>query len=174
MPAAKPVLQVEECATEMVAAQTNIGVPSSAGPHLVARALAARTELHSISPAAQPRKTGSFQPRVPAIIGEATYRGTIAVEGTISGQLGAAASTLIIKQRPSNGSSQPELNGELSFKDMLRINGHVAGRVFSYKGTLIVDTSARVVADINVAVCVVSGTVEGDIIGHERVEVAPG
>ena len=52
--------------------------------------------------------------------------------------------------------------------------GHVAGRVFSYKGTLIVDTSARVEADINVAVCVVSGTVEGDIIGHERVEVTPG
>jgi cytoskeletal protein CcmA (bactofilin family) len=103
-----------------------------------------------------------------------TYRGAISVEGTLSGQLGAAASTLTIKQRPGNGASEPELDGELSFRDLLRINGHVAGKVFSQKGTLIVDTSAKVEADINVGVCVVSGMVVGDIVGHERVEVTPG
>lgn len=98
------------------------------------------------------------------------------VDGIITGQLGAAGSALTIKQRPRSGSdeSQPELDGELSFKDLLRVNGHVAGKIFSYKGTLIVDTSARVEAEINVAVCVVSGTVVGDIVGHERVEVGPG
>src|SRR5882762_4200744 len=95
------------------------------------------------------------------------------VDGIITGQLGANGSALAIKQRPRNGSPdpQPELNGELTFKDMLRINGHVAGKIFSYKGTLIVDNSARVDADIDVATCVVSGTVNGDVVAQERVEL---
>jgi len=174
MPAAKPALIEEACALNAVAAHAGVATLSAPTPHLLPRPAAARPELHSVAPTAQPRKTASFQPRVPVITGEATYRGTIAVEGTICGQLGAAASTLTIKQRPGSGSSAPELDGELSFKDLLRINGHVAGKVFSYKGTLIVDTSARVEAEINVGVCVVSGTVVGDIVGHERVEVTPG
>jgi cytoskeletal protein CcmA (bactofilin family) len=37
-----------------------------------------------------------------------------------------------------------------------------------------VDASAKVEADINVSVCVVNGTVVGDIIGHQRVEVTQG
>ena len=81
---------------------------------------------------------------------------------------------LTIKQRPRNGSGGPELVGELSFKDMLRVNGHIAGKVFSDRGTLIVDVSARVEAEIDVRICVVSGMVVGDIIGHERVEVGSG
>ena len=127
-------------------------------------------------PITQSRRETSFQPRVPVIIGEATYRGTFSVDGIISGQLGPAGGALTIKQRPKSGAidSQPEFNGELSFKDMLRINGHVAGKVFSYKGTLIVDTSAKVEAEINVAVCVISGIVIGDVVGHERVEVGSG
>ena len=173
MPAAKPVLQEEACAPELVAAQSVTSL-SPAGPTFVARPPSTRTELHSVPPPAQPRKAASFQPRVPVITGEVTYRGAISVEGTLSGQLGAAASTLTIKQRPGNGASEPELDGELSFRDLLRINGHVAGKVFSQKGTLIVDTSAKVEADINVGVCVVSGMVVGDIVGHERVEVTPG
>src|SRR6185369_10025383 len=169
MPAAKPALQDEAYAPDTVAARAGVATLSAPAPHLLTR-----PELHAVAPTAQPRKTASFQPRVPVITGEATYRGTVAVEGTICGQLGAAASTLTIKQRPGNGSSAPELDGELSFKDLLRINGHVAGKVFSYKGTLIVDTSAKVEAEINVGICMVSGTVVGDIVGHERVEVTPG
>ncbi len=174
MPAAKPVLQAEMCAPDLVAAHSNISAPNVIGPNVLTQPVAARPELHSVSPPVQPRKAAAFQPRVPVITGEATYRGTLAMDGTICGQLGAAASAVTIKQRPGNGGAEPELRGELSFKDLLRINGHVAGRVFSYKGTLIVDASARVEADINVGVCVVSGTVVGDIIGHERVEVTPG
>ncbi|MFN2577993.1 MAG: polymer-forming cytoskeletal protein [Pyrinomonadaceae bacterium] len=123
-----------------------------------------------------PRKETSFQPRVPTITGEASYRGSIPVDGIISGQLGAVGSAISIKQRPKNGApdSTPELDGELSFKDMLRINGHVAGKVFSCNGTLIIDTSAKVEAEINVAVCVISGIVIGDVIGHKRVEMGAG
>jgi cytoskeletal protein CcmA (bactofilin family) len=54
---------------------------------------------------------------------------------------------------------------------MLRINGHVAGKISSNNGTLIVDGSARVDASIDVGVCVVSGTVNGDVVAQERVEL---
>jgi len=120
-------------------------------------------------------KETSFQARVPVITGEATYRGTIPVDGIISGQLGAGGSALTLKQRSRNNSENlaPELDGEITFKDMLRINGFVAGKIFSYKGTLIVDNSARVDADIDVAVCVVSGTVNGDVVAQNRVELGP-
>jgi cytoskeletal protein CcmA (bactofilin family) len=118
----------------------------------------------------------TFQPRVPVLQGEATYRGWLPVDGIVSGQLGASGNTLTIKQRPKNGfvESVPELDGEINFKDMLRVNGHIAGLVVSEKGTLIIDASARVDACIDVAVAVISGTVNGDVIGHERVEVGPG
>ena len=95
MPAAKPALQEEACAPDLVAAQANVNAIGPSGPHLVtrppaARPPAARPELHSVSPP-QPRKAATFQPRTPVITGEVTYRGTIAVDGTICGLLGAAA-----------------------------------------------------------------------------------
>ncbi len=116
----------------------------------------------------------NFQARVPVITGEAIYRGSMPVDGTISGQLGAG-STLTVKQRPRGGPTEsvPELDGELSFKDMLRVNGYIAGKVRSQNGTLIVDLSARVDADIEVGVAVISGIVNGDVIAHERVELGP-
>src|SRR5258706_2369429 len=126
---------------------------------------------------ARPRRDAgaNFQPRVPIVTGEATFRGWMAVDGTISGQLGASGSTLSIKQRPRGGpiEKQPELTGEITFKDMLRINGHVAGKVSSPKGTLIVDASALVDGDIDVGIVVISGTVNGDVVGHQRVELGP-
>src|SRR2546423_229491 len=114
-----------------------------------------------------------FQPRVPVITGEATYRGILSMDGLISGQMNAAGGAISIKQRPRNGksSSTPELDGEISFKDMLRVNGHVAGKLLSEKGTLIVDTGARIEAFIQVGVAVIGGTVDGDVIGFERVEL---
>jgi cytoskeletal protein CcmA (bactofilin family) len=128
-------------------------------------------------PVARPRRDNgaNFQARVPVITGEAIFRGSMPVDGIISGQLGAAGSTLAVKQRPRNGpiASGPELDGELNFKDMLRVNGHIAGRVTSQNGTLIVDPSARLDADIDVGVAVVSGIVNGDVIAHERVELGP-
>jgi cytoskeletal protein CcmA (bactofilin family) len=128
-------------------------------------------------PTARPRRDNgaNFQARVPVITGEAIYRGSMPVDGIVSGQLGAGGSMLTIKQRQRSGpvESVPELDGELNFKDMLRVNGHIAGRVTSQNGTLIVDSSARVDADIDVGVAVISGTVNGDVIAHDRVELGP-
>jgi cytoskeletal protein CcmA (bactofilin family) len=128
-------------------------------------------------PIARPRSNNgaNFQARVPVITGEAVYRGSMPVDGTISGHLGAAGSSLTVKQRPRSGpvGSVPELTGELIFKDMLRVNGHIAGKVTSASGTLIVDPSARVDADVEVGVAVISGIVNGDVIAYERVELGP-
>ena len=129
------------------------------------------------TPTARPRRdTGAnFQPRVPIITGEATFRGLMPVDGIISGQLGASGGALTIKQRPRSGpvNAEPELAGEICFRDMLRVNGHITGKVTSQKGTLIVDASAVVDGDIDVGVVMISGTVNGDVIGHERVELGP-
>jgi len=115
----------------------------------------------------------NFQPRIPVIVGEVRYRGPLLVDGLISGQPGASGGNLTVSQRPHYvaANSVAELSGEISFRNMLRVNGHIAGKVVSQKGTLIVDASARVDADIEVAVAVINGTVNGDVIGYERVEL---
>jgi len=180
MAAVKPALQKESGRDDAPAAtpHNNVAHLADALPRRVTQTSASSpTGIRPVTlPINHPRRETSFQPRVPVITGEATYRGAFPVHGTITGQLGAAGSVMTIKQRPKSGptDSQPELNGELSFKDMLRISGHVAGKVFSYKGTLIVDGSAKVEAEIDVAVCVISGIVIGDVVGHERVEVGSG
>src|SRR4030095_6750885 len=170
MSAAKPALQPEPVTiTQLKDGRHDPGASLLAtGPR--------RIENSPIQFPTPPRKDRSFQARIPVITGEATFRGLMSVDGIITGQLGAAGSVMTIKQRPRNGSADPtpELNGEISFKDMLRVNGHVAGKISSSKGTLIVDGSAKVEAEINVGVCVISGIVVGDVVGHQRVEVGPG
>lgn len=114
-----------------------------------------------------------FQAKVPVITGEAHYRGRIAVDGVLSGQLGANSGCFSVKQKPKAFSAEPEMEGELNFRDTVRVNGHIAGSVSSLKGTLIVDVGARVDARIDVAVAVISGTVNGDIVARDRVEIGP-
>lgn len=115
-----------------------------------------------------------IQTRVPVIIGEVTFRGTIPVDGIICGQPGANGGALSVRQRGRTYfGTEPELNGEIRFIDMLRVNGHIAGSVYSRKGTIIVDSAAQVDADIEVAIAVINGTVNGDIVAHQRVELAP-
>jgi len=116
----------------------------------------------------------SFQAKAPVIIGEAAFTGTMPVNGLLFGHVGTNGGTHTIKQRINSGFfDSPELDGELTFKEMLRVNGYIAGSVCSQKGTLIVDSMARVDADVEVAVAVIGGTVNGDIIAHQRVEVGP-
>lgn len=113
-----------------------------------------------------------YQTRLPVIVGEAQYKGTLRLDGMGSGQLGGSGGSLSVRQR-TRPLQEPEFSGEVSFRDMIRINGHIAGSVYSQKGTLIVDISAQVDADIDVAVAVISGTVHGDIIARDRVEIGP-
>ncbi len=120
----------------------------------------------------QRAESRDLQTRVPAIIGEVIFRGMVAVDGIISGQPGANGGALSARQRGRTFfDSDPELNGEIRFIDMLRVNGHIAGSVFSKKGTLIVDTTAQIDANVEVEVAIISGTVTGDIVAHQRVEL---
>jgi cytoskeletal protein CcmA (bactofilin family) len=63
------------------------------------------------------------------------------------------------------------LTGEATFKAMLRVDGHLSGRVSSDSGTLIVGNNGQVDADIQVAVAVIHGTVNGDIVASQRLEL---
>jgi len=188
MAPAKAALKLEPTtATEPLTEKVTRGTPtlSSQIPPRLPNALA-RTEQPRPLPianvpaalqTARPRRDAgsNFQARVPIVTGEATFRGWMPVDGIISGQLGANGSTLSIKQRPRSGpvEMQAELTGEITFKDMLRINGHITGKITSPKGTLIVDASALIDGDIDVGVVVISGSVNGDVVGHERVELGP-
>ena len=64
-----------------------------------------------------------------------------------------------------------KLTGETHFQAMLRIDGHLTGTVASETGTLIIGSSGQVDADISVASALINGTVNGDIIVTERLEL---
>ena len=76
-------------------------------------------------------------------------------EGTLSGFVGGGT----------------VLTGEANFKAMMRVDGHLSGRVTSSSGTLIVGANGKVDANIEVAVAVIHGTINGDIIATQRLEL---
>lgn len=63
------------------------------------------------------------------------------------------------------------LTGETSFQAMLRVDGHLTGSITSKDGTLIIGSSGQVDANIKVASAVINGTVNGDIVASERLEL---
>src|SRR5256885_17184144 len=117
--AAKPALQPEPGTV----ANSEISLVSRT-PRLTAMpVLASIISVPKIRPvpSEQLKKETSFQPRLPAITGEAHYRGSFPVNGIISGNLGATGSTMTVKQRPRPVAVHgPELHGEPSFKHVLR------------------------------------------------------
>ena len=118
-------------------------------------------------------RSSEFRDKVPVITGECHFKGLMTVDGMLSGQMGAQRG-VSLKQRPSTAFfSEAELAGEFHFKDMVRVNGHIAGTVYSQNGTIIVDAEAHVHANVDVAVAVISGTVTGDIVARDRVELGP-
>jgi len=113
------------------------------------------------------------QTKLPVITGEAQCKGLLNLDGIASGQLGGSGGSLSVRQRTRSFFCEPEFSGEVSFRDMVRVNGYIAGTVYSKKGTLIIDLSARVDAHVDVAVAIIGGTVHGDIVARERVEIGP-
>lgn len=63
------------------------------------------------------------------------------------------------------------LTGETNFKSMLRVDGHLTGKVGSEGGTLVVGATGQVDANVAVAAAVINGTVNGDIVATERIEL---
>ena len=63
------------------------------------------------------------------------------------------------------------LTGETTFQAMLRIDGHLTGQVSSESGTLIIGSTGQVDANIMVSAAVINGTVNGDIIVTDKLEL---
>lgn len=63
------------------------------------------------------------------------------------------------------------VTGEANFKAMMRVDGQLSGRVTSTSGTLIVGANGKVDANIEVAIAMIHGTVNGDIIATQRLEL---
>jgi cytoskeletal protein CcmA (bactofilin family) len=76
-------------------------------------------------------------------------------DGTVSGFVGTGTT----------------VQGEATFRGMMRIDGHLIGSIKSEDGTLIISSGGKVDATIAVAVANVNGTVRGDIIATERIEL---
>ena len=76
-------------------------------------------------------------------------------DGTLSGFVGSGTN----------------VTGEASFKSLLRIDGHFSGRISSPTGTLIVGSGGQVDANVEVAVAQIQGTVNGDIVACQRIEL---
>ncbi|MGH9966695.1 MAG: bactofilin family protein [Pyrinomonadaceae bacterium] len=124
------------------------------------------TEKQDASAYSQPRTYSSYQGTTETKSAEAAPPGAKAMtesetiardikEGTLSGFVG-------------NGT---QVTGEATFKAMLRVDGHLSGRVSSSSGTLIVGANGKVDANIEVAVAVIHGTINGDIIATQRLEL---
>jgi cytoskeletal protein CcmA (bactofilin family) len=76
-------------------------------------------------------------------------------EGTLNGFVGAGT----------------VLSGEVTFKGMLRVDGQVTGHITSEGGTLIVSAGGQVDANVDVAVAVISGIVNGDVTANKKIEL---
>jgi cytoskeletal protein CcmA (bactofilin family) len=76
-------------------------------------------------------------------------------EGTLSGFVGSGT----------------VVTGEATFKAMMRVDGHLSGRISSGSGTLIVGANGKVDANVEVAIAVIHGTINGDIIATQRLEL---
>lgn len=125
------------------------------------------TEKQEASPYTAPRTFNSYQPTTPEVKPQPEYSQTAKAlteseslareikEGNLSGFVGSG--TIV--------------TGEANFKAMMRVDGHLSGRINSSSGTLIVGANGKVDANIEVAVAIVHGTVNGDIIATQRLEL---
>ena len=76
-------------------------------------------------------------------------------DGTLSGFLGTGI----------------DLKGEVNFKELMRIDGHFNGKINSEMGKLVIGDSALVEADVTVAFAQIQGTLNGNVIASQRIEL---
>lgn len=107
------------------------------------------------SPSPEPKPTAEVTPGSNRAMSESETIARDIKEGTLSGFVGSG--TMV--------------TGEANFKAMMRVDGHLSGRVSSTSGTLIVGSNGKVDANIEVAVAVIHGTINGDIIASQRLEL---
>ena len=122
------------------------------------------TQAQPTADAYSPRNYSSYQsgefkpveaPATPRALSESETIAREIKDGTLSGFVGSGTN----------------VTGEAAFKSLLRIDGHFSGRVTSPTGTLIVGSGGQVDANVEVAVAQIQGTVNGDIVASQRIEL---
>jgi cytoskeletal protein CcmA (bactofilin family) len=115
-----------------------------------------------------PRTFSSYQPAAPEVKPQPEYTQASPKALTESESLARE-----IKEGNLSGfvGSGTVVTGEANFKAMMRVDGHLSGRVNSTSGTLIVGANGKVDANIEVAIAIIHGTVNGDIIATQRLEL---
>ena len=64
-----------------------------------------------------------------------------------------------------------EITGDILFTGRLQVEGRVAGKLISDGGTLLIGDTGRVQAEIDVGVCIIRGTLEGNVNAKSRIEI---
>ena len=64
-----------------------------------------------------------------------------------------------------------EVTGDIAFSDQLNVEGKVNGRITSETGTLIVGETGHIEATVQIAACVIHGTLQGDLTAKSKVEI---
>ena len=114
------------------------------------------TDYHSPQPAANAYNSASETPTASTrAISESDSMARDIKEGRLSGFVGHGTT----------------LTGETEFQAMLRVDGHLIGTVTSDSGTLIIGTNGQVDANVVVAAAMINGTVNGDIIASEKLQL---
>lgn len=67
-----------------------------------------------------------------------------------------------------------EVSGDIIFNDRLNVDGKVVGKLTSESGTLIIGESGHLEARVDVGVCVIHGSLHGDLAAKSRVEIRKG
>jgi cytoskeletal protein CcmA (bactofilin family) len=116
-----------------------------------------------------PRTYNSYQPTTPEVKPQTETSAAAAPKALTESESLARE----IKEGNLSGfvGSGTVVTGEANFKAMMRVDGHLSGRINSSGGTLIVGANGKVDANIEVAVAIVHGTVNGDIIATQRLEL---
>ncbi len=63
------------------------------------------------------------------------------------------------------------IEGTLQFKETIRVDGQIKGKLISSEGSVIVGENAVIDADMQVAVAVIRGTINGRVEAKERIEI---
>ena len=64
-----------------------------------------------------------------------------------------------------------EVSGEVLFADALQVDGKVTGKLISESGSLMIEQTGDIQADVDVGVCVIRGALRGNLNASSRVEI---
>lgn len=64
-----------------------------------------------------------------------------------------------------------EVSGDVLFADALQVEGKVTGKLISESGSLMIEQTGDIQADVDVGVCVIRGALRGNVNARSRVEI---